>query len=174
MLGGEVSAAEKRVNYLARLGNFDMKVWGDEGWRVIEQYGVKYMGSAGHTYEINKIYDASYITININRLYQADIVPMRIFDIMACGGFVLVEYSRELDEIFEIGREVETYRAIDELVSKADYYLGHRAEALEIAELGREAVCKNHMISMRVNHMLNTIPPPFLSTPNVGGERCKT
>ena len=61
-----------------------------------------------------------------------DIIPMRIFDIMACGGFVLVEYSLELDEIFEIGRGI---------------------------------ACKNHMISMRVNHMLNTIPPPFLSTP---------
>lgn len=40
---------------------------------------------------------------------------MQIFDIMACGGFVLADYSRELDEIFEIGREVETYRTIDEL-----------------------------------------------------------
>ena len=174
MLGGEVAAAEKRVNYLAKLGNFDMKVWGDEGWRAIEQYGVKYMGSAGYIYEINKIYDASCINIDRNRLYQTDIVPMRIFDIMACGGFVLVEYSRELDEIFEIGREIETYRTVDELVSKADYYLDHRAEALEIAELDREAVCKNHMISMRVNHMLNTIPPPFLSTPNGERERCKT
>jgi len=44
LLGGEIAAAEKRINYLARLGNVDMKVWGDEGWRAIEQYGVKYMG----------------------------------------------------------------------------------------------------------------------------------
>ena len=70
-----------------------------------------------------------------------DITPMRIFDIIACGGFVLVEYSRELDEIFEIGSEI---------------------------------ACKNHMISMRVNHMLNTISPPFLSTPSVERERYKT
>lgn len=173
MLGGEIAAAEKRINYLARLGNVDMKVWGDEGWRAIEQYGVKYMGSADHAYEINKIYGASCINIDIGSPYQMDIVPMRIFDIMACGGFVLVEYSRELDEIFEIGREVENYRTTDELVSKVDYYLDHRAEALEIAELDREAICKNHMISMRVNHMLNTIPPPFLSPPNEERERCK-
>ena len=132
------------------------------------------MGSADHTYEINKIYGASCINIDIGSLYQMDIVPMQIFDIMACGSFVLTEYSRELDEIFEIGREVETYRTIDELVSKADYYLDHRAEALEIAELGREAVCKNHMISMRMNHMLNTIPPPFLSPPNGERERYNT
>ena len=99
---------------------------------MIQQYGVKYMGSAGHTYEISKIYYASRINIDISRLYQMDIIPMRIFDIITCGGFVLAEYSREFDEIFKIGRDF---------------------------------ACKNHMISMRVNHMLNTITPPFLSPP---------
>ncbi len=157
MLAGEIAAAEKRINYLANLNQFSVEVWGDEGWRVLEQYGIKYRGSAGHTYEINKIYGASRVNIDINRLYQMDIVPMRIFDIMACGGFVLAEYSHELGEIFEIGKEVETYRTLDELISKAAYYLAHRDEALEIARLGREAVRKNHTISMRVNHMLNDI-----------------
>ena len=157
MLVGEIAAAEKRINYLANLNQFSVEVWGDEGWQVLEQYGIKYMRSAGHTYEINKIYGASRVNIDINRLYQMDIVPMRIFDIMACGGFVLAEYSRELGEIFEIGKEVETYRTLDELISKAAYYLDHRDEALEIAKRGREAVRKNHTISMRVNHMLNNI-----------------
>ena len=154
MLIGEIAAAEKRVNYIANLGGLGVKVWGDEGWRSAEQYGVKYMGSAGHTHEINKIYSASNINVDINRLYQMDIVPMRIFDIMACGGFVLSEYSKEIGNIFEIGKEVETYSTLDELVSKIAYYLDHESEALEIAERGREAVLKNHTISGRVKHML--------------------
>lgn len=151
---GEIAAAEKRVNYIANLGGLDVKVWGDEGWRSTEQFGVKYMGSAGHTFEINKIYSASSINVDINRLYQMDIVTMRIFDIMACGGFVLAEYSKELSNIFEIGKEVETYSTLDELVSKATYYLDHESEALKIAKRGRGAVLKNHTISGRVKHML--------------------
>ena len=154
ILVGEIAAAEKRSNYIANLGNLGVKVWGDDGWRSTEQYGVKYMGSAGHNYEINKIYSASSINVDINRLYQMDIIPMRIFDIMACGGFVLAEYSKELSNIFEIGKEVETYSTLDELVSKATYYLDYESEALEIAERGREAVLKNHTISGRVKHML--------------------
>ena len=154
ILVGEIAAAEKRVNYIAKLGGLDVKVWGDEGWRNAEQYGAKYMGSAGHTFEINKIYSASSINVDINRLYQMDIIPMRIFDIMACGGFVLAEYSKELGDIFEIGKEVETYSTLDELVLKATYYLDHESEVLEIAERGREAVLKNHTISGRVKHML--------------------
>lgn len=156
MLVGEIAAAEKRINYLAGLNTFDVKVWGDEGWRIVEQYGIKYMGSAGHSYEINKIYGASRINVDINRLYQMDIVPMRIFDIMACGGFVLAEYSDEISDIFELGREVETYRTLEELVSKAEYYLGHGNETLEIARRGREAVIKNHTILTRVRYMLGS------------------
>ncbi len=156
MLVGEIAAAEKRINYLAGLNTFDVKVWGDEGWRVIEQYGIKYMGNAGHFYEINKIYGASRINVDINRLYQMDIVTMRIFDIMACGGFVLAEYSDEISEIFELGREVETYRTLEELVSKVEYYMSHGNEALEIAARGREAVIKNHTILTRVKYMLES------------------
>lgn len=155
MLVGEIAAAEKRINYIASLGRLGLNVWGDQGWRITEQYGVKYMGSAGHTYEINKIYSASLVNVDINRLYQADIVTMRVFDIMACGGFVLAEYSRDLDELFEIGKEVEAYHTLDELLSKASYYLDHRGEALEIAERGREAVRNNHTIEKRVKYMLS-------------------
>lgn len=156
MLVGEIAAAEKRINYLAGLAAFDLKVWGDEGWKMIEQYGIEYIGKAGHTHEINKIYCASCINIDINRIYQMDIIPMRIFDIMACGGFVLAEYSHDLKEIFEIGREVEAYRTLDELVSKTKYYLKNTSEALEIANRGREAVIKNHTIPIRVKHMLDS------------------
>ena len=154
ILVGEIAAAEKRINYIANLGSLGVKIWGDDGWRSAERYGVKYMGSAGHTFEINKIYGASNINVDINRLFQMDIIPMRIFDIMACGGFVLAEYSRELAGLFEIGIEIETYRTFDELASKAAYYLDHESEALKIVERGMDAVRKNHRISARVEHML--------------------
>jgi spore maturation protein CgeB len=159
ILVGEIAAAEKRINYIANLSSLGVKVWGDDGWRSAEQYGVKYMGNAGHTFEINKIYGASGINVDINRLFQMDIIPMRIFDIMACGGFVLAEYSRELAGIFEIGKEIETYRTFDELASKAAYYLDHKSEALKIVGRGMDAVRKNHRISTRVEHMLKVCTP---------------
>ena len=82
---------------------------------------------------------------------------MRVFDIMACGGFVLAEYSHDLDDIFEIGKEVEAYHTLDELMDKATYYAEHRDEASEIAEPGRSAVLNNHTMVKRVQHMLNRL-----------------
>lgn len=157
MLVGEIAAAEKRIDYITKLGHLGIKVWGDEGWKFLEKYEIPYRGSAGHTHEINKIYAASTINIDINRLYQSDIVNMRVFDILACGGFVIAEYSPDLEELFEIGKEVETFHTFNELVDKATYYLNEKDKALQIATQGQKKVVEKYTISTRINYILETI-----------------
>jgi Glycosyl transferases group 1/DUF based on E. rectale Gene description (DUF3880) len=157
ILLAEKAASEKRLTYLSQLGRYSLKVWGDEGWKRLESDGIRYMGYAGHKYEINKIYSASLINIDINRLYQADMVNMRVFDIMACGGFVIAEYSEDLTELFAIDDEVVTFRTFDELLEKVDYYLSNTDKAREIAFRGMTAVRERHTIEKRVEQMLNII-----------------
>lgn len=157
ILLGEKAASEKRLTYLSQLGRYSLKVWGDEGWQRAEDGGARYMGFAGHKYEINKIYSASSINIDINRLYQADMVNMRIFDIMACGGFVIAEHSKDLNELFEIDYEVVTFKTLNELLEKVGYYLSNTDKAREIAHRGMTAVRERHTIQSRVKHMLNIV-----------------
>lgn len=151
----EKAASEKRLAYLSQLGRYSLKVWGDEGWKRLESDGVRYMGYAGHKYEINKIYNASTINIDINRLYQADMVNMRVFDIMACGGFVIAEHSEDLNELFEIDNEVVTFKTLSELSDKVEYYLSNGDEAREISYRGMTAVRERHTIEKRVEQMFN-------------------
>jgi spore maturation protein CgeB len=153
----EKAASEKRLTYLSQLGRYSLKVWGDEGWKRLESEGLRYMGYAGHKYEINKIYSASTINIDINRLYQADMVNMRVFDIMACGGFVIAEHSEDLKELFEIDDEVVTFRTFGELLEKVDYYLSNTDKAREISYRGMTAVRERHTIQNRVKHMLSIV-----------------
>lgn len=149
----EIAAAEKRLAYVARLGRFGARVWGDEGWQSLNP-AVKYLGPAGHGLELTKIYCASQVNVDIGRLYQGDIVTMRVFDVLACGGFVLAERSPALAELFEIGVEVECYATADELSAKVAHYLAHPAAAQAIALRGRAAVQQRHTIAARVARML--------------------
>jgi spore maturation protein CgeB len=150
---GEIAAAEKRLAYVARLGRFGARVWGDEGWRAIAD-GAVYEGPAGHGLELTKIYCASQINVDVGRLYQSDIVTMRVFDVLACGGFVLAERSSALGELFEIGVEVECYATADELEAKVAHYLANPGAAHAIAQRGRAAVLQRHTIAARVARML--------------------
>lgn len=149
----EAAAAEKRLNYMVELREFNTKIWGDSGWQVLSDYGIQYMGMAGHSNEINQIYSGSKINLDISRLYQMDIVTMRVFDILACGGFLITEYNEALGEIFTPGEELETYRNIEELVDKIRFYLRNFAAAATIANKGKEMVCANHKISDRVDEI---------------------
>ena len=150
----EISAAEKRLNYLVELANHDLAVWGDPGWSQLAAHGVRTPGSALHETELPLIYSASTINIDVGRLYQSDIITMRIFDILACGGFVLAEHSEALAEAFELGVEIESYRTLPELQDKVAHYLRHPDQARTLAAAGREAVLTRHTIQGRVREML--------------------
>ena len=150
----EVSASEKRISYLVALGKFSVHTWGDDGFRAVEGSGGVYCGLAGHHVELTNIYASSGINIDINRIYQPDIVTMRIFDVLSCGGFVLAEHNKALADIFVIGEEVETYQTLDDLLKKVAFYSENPEKAQEIARKGHERVQKDHTIKGRVEFML--------------------
>jgi spore maturation protein CgeB len=153
----EMAAAERRLNVVARLGGEGIEIWGDPGWKSIEMSGAIYRGFAGHSRELTDIYRRGLIHVDVNRLYQLDIVPMRIFDIMACGGFVLAEHSAALASLFRVGEEVESWTTVEELVHKVKFYKENPAVARKIAQRGLAAVRTRHTITGRLEYMLEDL-----------------
>lgn len=153
----EVAASEKRRGHVGALGKYGVRVWGDDGWSDIDERGGVYMGRADHGEELTRIYSGSAIQIDVNRLYQPDIVPLRVFEVLACGGFLLAEHSEDLEELFAVGEELETYRTREELVEKVSYYLEHPDEARAIAARGRTAIVERHTVRQRVRRMLDVL-----------------
>ena len=80
-----------------------------------------------------KVVQESVININILRLQNKGSNNMRSFEIPASGGFMLHEYSEEVEVLFEEGREVEFFRDHRELNEKIGYYLQHPDKAEQIA-----------------------------------------
>ena len=151
MLLGEVAAAEKRLHVVATLAPLGITAWGDEGWATLRD--VLYAGYAGHYEELGKIYSASRVNIDIGRLYQSDIVPMRIFDILAHGGFVIAEHVEGIEALFAPD-ELVTWRSLAELYAKAEHYLTHPEQAERIAARGRARVLRDHTIRGRLAQMM--------------------
>lgn len=71
-------------------------------------------------------------------------VRLRDFEVPMSGGFYVVEYMQELEEFFEIGREIVCYTCSEELADKALYYLRHDAERETIRKAGRERALRDH------------------------------
>ncbi|MEM6532926.1 MAG: glycosyltransferase [Myxococcota bacterium] len=148
----EMAAAQKRLAIARALRPLGLAVWGDDGWSDVP--ALDYRGVARHTRDLNWIYSNSIINLDMSRIYQEDIVTMRVFDALACGGFVLSPYSDELAELFEVGVELECYRSLEELLDKCRYYLADPDKTEEIARRGRARVLRDHTVRKRVRTLL--------------------
>ena len=157
MLLGEIAASRHRIQVIQKLADLTIDVWGDAGWSQIQHAGLHYKGPAGHFHQLNDIYRGSLINIDIGRIYQSDIVTMRVFDVLACGGFVLAAHCDALAELFEIGQEIDSWRTLEELHDKATWYSAHPELARTIAQRGREKILSQHTIRLRVKQMLKRI-----------------
>lgn len=106
-----------------------------------------------------KVFRASRINLNITLRSIASGVPLRVFDIMSMGGFVLSDRQKEIPELFEEGREIVTYGTPEELIDKADYYLRHEDERAKIAASGCRKVKERHTYESRLDKIISILFP---------------
>ena len=71
-------------------------------------------------------------------------VRLRDFEVPMSGGFYLVEYMEELEEFYEIGREIVCYDGPDDLTAKIKYFLAHDAEREQIRQAGHARCRRDH------------------------------
>ncbi|MEE1250765.1 MAG: DUF3880 domain-containing protein [Lachnospiraceae bacterium] len=111
-------------------------------------------GLAKSMTEMPKIFHLSKINLNFTSKPIRTGLPLRIWDILGAGGFVLTNYQSEIPEYFEIGRELETYSSEEELLEKISYYLQHEEERQIIARNGYEKAKENYSLNARVEQMM--------------------
>ncbi|MGN0154000.1 MAG: glycosyltransferase, partial [Lachnospiraceae bacterium] len=97
-------------------------------------------GGADSITMMPKIFKCSKINLNMTNRPIKTGLPLRIFDIMGAGGFVLTNYQAEIPEIFEIGKDLAVYESQEDLLNKIEYYLEHDEERQAIAKNGQEKV----------------------------------
>lgn len=155
----ETAASERRRRMVQSLLSFGCQIWGDTAWRDAFPSHPGYRGEAGHYRELTLIYNASRVNLDINRIYQRDIVAMRVFDVLACGAFVLADGSEELGELFNVGGEVAAYRDDAEVPALVEHFLKSPSERLAIAKAGRERVLRDHTMGNRMDAVFSRVFP---------------
>lgn len=120
-----------------------------------EKLSVK--GSVDYNSEMPLVFHNSKINLNITSKTIETGIPQRVLDILACGGFCLTNYQKEIADFFEDGKEIVMYSSMEDMLIKAEYYLKHEEERKEIARAGYEKVCAYFGIRMRVGELLECV-----------------
>lgn len=111
---------------------------------------IKNMGVVDTRCELPKVYKSCKININTTMRTIRTGISQRVLDIMATGSFVLTNYQKELEEIFEIGKEIVVYKSEKEMIEKIKYYLDNEEERLLIAKNGYKKVKNNYSSEKQV------------------------
>ena len=104
-----------------------------------------------------KVFYSSKINLNITLRSIASGIPARVYDVMSVGGFVLSNWQEEIPELFEEDKEIVTYKTLEELIDKADYYLRHENERVKIGVNGYRKVKEQHTFEHRINKIIAII-----------------
>lgn len=83
----------------------------------------------------------------------------RLFHAVGAGAMALNDYCPELENLFEIGKEIVTFEFgdLDELRDKLFWYVSHDRDRERIARAGYERGRKQHTFMARIQQMLDII-----------------
>lgn len=157
-IGMEVSARE-RERVLKVLGSiFDVDLYsGSKLPSSLQGFRIREKGFADYEKEMPYIFHNSKINLNITSKTIESGIPLRVFDILSCGGFCLTNYQPEIAEYFVDGEDLVMYSGMEDLVEKAAYYLEHDEEREQIARNGYEKLKENHDLGKIVGEMIGVL-----------------
>lgn len=155
MLTARYLSFKERTTIVGELADWDIRLYTGDQNVIIP--GVTSRGKLSYDVELPKLYFLSKINLNVSLHCISSGIPLRVFDIMGVGGFMLTNYQPEIEDIFEIGRNIEVYRSIEELKDKVDYYLKHEEARQRIALNGYKTVSKEHNYGKRLDFILDKI-----------------
>lgn len=101
------------------------------------------------------VFKQSRINLNITLRSIKSGIPLRCFDILGSGGFLLSNYQSDFSDILVPEEDFVFYESQQDLLQKVDYYLAHDREREEIARNGYSKIASNHTYRHRVRQLLD-------------------
>lgn len=118
---------------------------------------VQNMSAVDYYAQMPLVFRHSRINLNISLRSIQSGIPLRAFDIMGSGGFLLSNYQADFPDCFTPREDFVWYGSVEEAVQLCDYYLSHEKERAQIAANGLGKIQDAHTFKHRVQTILNTL-----------------
>ncbi len=151
VLGFKIAQME-RMKLLGELSkHFDVSVYTDD--EEADLILAHNMGPVRYWDESPVVFHTSRINLNLTIRNIRSGIPLRVWDILAAGGFCITNFQLELPLYFENGVDLVWFEDERDLIAKVKYYLEHEEERRRIACNGQQKVRKLHNYDVRLESM---------------------
>ena len=155
VLGFKIAQMERKsmLAELSKCSEIDLYTDDDK----IDMPGVRNRGLADYWNVAPKIFNSSKINLNFTIRNIRSGLPLRLWDIVGAGGFLITNYQPELEMYFKNGEDLVFFTDKDDLKEKVRYYLSHEEERKQIALNGQRKVKELHGYQQRFDEMSKII-----------------
>lgn len=102
-----------------------------------------------------RLFEQSRINLNLTEASQGSEAQIkgRTFEVPACRGFLLSGPAQDLEEYFDIGREIAVYDDAQELPALCRYYLAHESQRAAMADAAYRRTVAEHTYRERFRRL---------------------
>lgn len=153
MLACETTGRERYLALSLLSGHYQVDLYSTDNDERLKN--VNHKGYADYYNEMPLVFAQSRINLNISLKTIRTGIPLRVIDVMGCGGFVLTNYQDEIAEYLCIGDECVVYENLEDMFVKASYYIKHGEERKKIAAAGMERIKRDFTFQERLQKMFS-------------------
>lgn len=155
VLGFKIAEIERRRALIELSKHYRVNVYSNSD--VSDLLRIQYCGSVDYWSEMPKVFRMSKINLNFTIPNIKSGIPLRIWDVLGCGGFLLTNYQAEIPYYFKEGEDLVCFDGLEDLCEKVGYYLEHEEERKRIAWNGYHKVREKHSYIERIHTILDTV-----------------
>jgi spore maturation protein CgeB len=152
---------EYRLRLVEALIPLGITVYGDDGWSEFLSDPRCVRDSVDYYTELPRLFNDTCVNFNATSFQMKHAVNQRVFDVAACGAFLLTDRMPDLENFFEIGSEAVCYESVEEAVELSRYYLKRPAQREKIAGAARTRVLAEHTYTKRMSFLIDTMRERF-------------
>jgi spore maturation protein CgeB len=97
---------------------------------------------------------------NADGALYPDQIKGRNFEIPGCGGFLLTGRADNLDDYYEVGKEIVCFESTQDLIEKVRHHLHDEGERAAIAQAGYQRTLREHTYAHRFSEIFQRLGLP--------------
>lgn len=151
-----------RLSCIRSILPFNALIVGDTGWHtLLEANGWHYLPSLDYYADLPAFYPLSKISFNCTSRQMKGAVNQRIFDVPACGGFVLTDYREQMENLFDPGKEIISYNDVGEIPQLIERWLPDEKGRAGVRLAARKRIIAEHTYEHRLLGLIEKMRNTF-------------
>ena len=141
---------------------FSPLIVGDDGWTdFLDGTGARLLPNLDYYADLSRFYPRSQINFNCTSRQMKGAVNQRVFDVPACGGFLLTDHREQMEDLFDLDREAATYKTVEEIPGLVERFSADPEARAAISRAAARRILAEHTYEIRLKRLLEVMRETF-------------